>query len=201
MVAVESILPSGQDMQLCLAAGVLDGGFSQGDSVAVNGVCLTALEPDAQGRFTADVSVETLECTTLGDLAAGDIVNVEPALRAGDPLGGHLVTGHVDGIGRVTSLSSSGRSTGICIEVPTELAQYVATKGSVCVDGVSLTVNDVNAARFSVNIIPHTAEATTFGGLEVGARVNIEVDLVARYLDRLLMQRAQMQELKEPTND
>lgn len=155
-----------------------------GDSVAVGGVCLTVLEV-GPGGFAADVSVETLTHTTLGEAAAGDRVNLEPALRAGDALGGHLVSGHVDGIGQVVALQGDARSVRVTFEVPHALAKYVARKGSIAIDGVSLTVNEVDGDRFGVNLIPHTQQVTTLGELRPGRRVNVEVDQVARYVERL----------------
>jgi len=156
-----------------------------GDSICVQGCCLTAIA--LQGRsFAADLSRETLALTTLGELTPGAAVNLEPALRAGDPLGGHLVSGHVDGVAQVLEVSGDARSLRLTIEVPPPLARYLAPKGSVAVDGVSLTINAVQQASFGVNIIPHTRSSTTLGALRVGARVNLEVDQVARYLARLL---------------
>jgi riboflavin synthase len=156
-----------------------------GDSIAVSGVCLTVVEHDARG-FAADVSNETLSLTTLGDLAPGSHVNLEPALRAGDPLGGHLVSGHVDGVGRVVSLAQDARSWRIRFETPPDLARYVARKGSIAIDGVSLTVNEVEGREFGINIIPHTWQVTTIGGYAPGRRVNLEIDPIARYVERLL---------------
>ena len=151
----------------------------------MQGCCLTAVE--LQGRaFAADVSRETLSLTTLGDLTAGSPVNLEPSLRAGDPLGGHLVSGHVDGLGEVAAVSGDARSTRFEITVPAALARYIARKGSVAIDGVSLTVNAVQGATFGINLIPHTQAVTTLGSLRVGARVNVEVDQIARYVERLL---------------
>lgn len=155
-----------------------------GDSVAVGGVCLTVLEVGPRG-FAADVSVETLTHTTLGEAAVGDPVNLEPALRAGDALGGHLVSGHVDGIGRVVALEGDARSVRVTFEVPHALSKYVARKGSIAIDGVSLTINEVDGDRFGVNLIPHTQQVTTLGELRPGRRVNVEVDQVARYVERL----------------
>jgi riboflavin synthase len=160
-------------------------GFHIGDSICVQGCCLTATELP-QGAFAADVSRETLSLTTLGDLAVGSSVNLEPSLKAGDALGGHLVSGHVDGVAEVIAISSDARSTRLKIAVPADLARYIARKGSVAVDGVSLTVNEVDAATFGVNIIPHTQTATTLGKLIIGTRVNLEVDQVARYVERLV---------------
>ena len=159
--------------------------YSIGDSISVNGVCLTAVDLDDAG-FRTDVSVETLDVTTLSELQAGDPVNLEPALCVGEPLGGHLVSGHVDGIGTMISRADDARSIRMTFEAPKELARYIAKKGSVCVDGVSLTINEVSGNSFSLNIIPHTAEATTMGDFEPGRAVNIEVDLLARYIERML---------------
>jgi riboflavin synthase len=156
-----------------------------GGSVAVSGVCLTAVAVTPQ-RFTADVSAATLAVTTLGRLPTGARVNLEPPLRAGDPLDGHIVTGHVDGVGEVVAIEPAGQSVRLVIAVPTALARYVAAKGSVAVDGVSLTVNAVRGAEFEVNIIPHTQAVTVIGEYRSGTAVNIEVDMLARYLERLL---------------
>ena len=155
-----------------------------GASVAVNGVCLTAVArtPDS---FTVDVSRATLGVTTLGTLRVGSEVNLEPALRVGDPLDGHLVTGHVDGIGRVVSLAPDARSLCVVIELPKDLVRFVAHKGAVAVDGVSLTVNGVDSERFEVNVIPHTQANTVISGYVHGTPVNIEIDVIARYLERL----------------
>ena len=183
---VERCEARGGDVRLVIACNDLDSGrLGIGDSVAVQGCCLTVVE--LKGRtFAADVSRETLALTTLGELKVGSPVNLEPALRAGDPLGGHLVSGHIDGVAQVLGLSAEARSQRLLIGVPAALARYLAPKGSVAVDGVSLTVNEVTNASFGVNIIPHTQAVTTLGGLAVGTRVNLEVDQVARYLARLL---------------
>lgn len=156
-----------------------------GDSVAVNGVCLTATDcgPD---HFDADLSAETLNLTTSGQWTIGRAVNLERALTPAKPLGGHLVTGHVDGVGTLVSRHEDARSWRFRFEASAALARYIARKGSICIDGVSLTVNDVDGACFGVNIIPHTLSHTTLGALVAGDRVNLEVDLVARYLERLL---------------
>jgi riboflavin synthase len=159
--------------------------FQIGDSICVQGCCLTATELP-RGAFAADVSRETLSLTTLGDLAVGSPVNLEPSLKAGDALGGHLVSGHVDGVAEVVAISGDARSTRLKIAVPADLARYIARKGSVAVDGVSLTVNEVEGVTFGVNIIPHTQTVTTLGQLAIGTRVNLEVDQVARYVERLL---------------
>lgn len=162
--------------------------FHIGDSICVQGCCLTATELP-QGAFAADVSRETLSLTTLGDLAVGSPVNLEPSLKAGDALGGHLVSGHIDGVAEIVAISGDARSTRLKIAVPADLARYIARKGSVAVDGVSLTVNEVEGATFGVNIIPHTQTVTTLGKLVVGSRVNLEVDQVARYVERLVAMR------------
>jgi riboflavin synthase len=162
--------------------------FRIGDSICVQGCCLTATEL-LDDAFTADVSRETLSLTTLGDLAVGSPVNLEPSLKAGDALGGHLVSGHIDGVAEIVSISGDARSSRIKIAVPSDLARYIARKGSVAVDGISLTVNEVEAATFGVNIIPHTQTVTTLGKLVAGSRVNLEVDQVARYVERLLAPR------------
>jgi riboflavin synthase len=156
-----------------------------GGSIAVNGVCLTAVAvtPDS---FTADVSAATLAVTTLGRLAAGACVNLEPPLRAGDPLDGHIVTGHVDGVGEVVAVEPAGASKRVIIAVPAPLARFVAAKGSVAVDGVSLTINAVSGRDFEVNVIPHTQSVTVLGEYRSGSAVNIEVDMLARYLERLV---------------
>jgi riboflavin synthase len=176
----------GGDLRLIIACQRLDTArLVAGDSVSVQGCCLTALDIDGQ-TFAADLSRETLSLTTLGELQVGAAVNLEPALRAGDALGGHLVSGHVDGIAQVLSVSGDARSARLVISVPPPLARFLAPKGSVAVDGVSLTVNEVEGSTFGVNIIPHTQSVTTLGALAPGARVNLEVDQVARYLARLL---------------
>ncbi len=164
---------------------VLLDGMQQGDSIAVAGACLTASEVDATG-FVADVSGETLAHTTLGDYGGGDTVNLERALLPTTRLGGHLVSGHVDGIGEVQACWEEGRSWRYRFRVPASLQHYIAPKGSICVDGISLTVNEIDGDLFGVNIIPHTMAVTTLGRAAVGTRVNIEVDLIARYLERLL---------------
>ncbi len=157
-----------------------------GDSIAVSGVCLTVVEPGANG-FYADVSGETLDRTMLGSLAVHDAVNLEKALTLETRLGGHLVSGHVDGIGVVTDRREDNRSVRLTIKVPDELARYIAAKGSICVDGISLTVNAVAGSAFELNIVPHTLDATTMHAYRAGRKVNLEVDLVARYLERLLL--------------
>jgi len=155
-----------------------------GDSICVDGVCLTVAALEA-ASFIADVSGETLRVTTLGSKAVGARVNLEPALRAGDSLGGHWVSGHVDGIAEVVGTSNDARSLRVDFTAPKTLARYIARKGSVTLDGVSLTVNEVDGVEFAVNLIPHTLEVTTLGGLAAGVRVNLEIDTLARYVERL----------------
>lgn len=159
--------------------------YEQGESIAVNGVCLTAVALHADG-FDTDVSVETLDVTGLGGLAVGSEVNLEPAISLGERLGGHLVSGHVDCTGKVVSRTGDARSIRLAFEIPKAYARYVAKKGSVCVDGVSLTVNEVSGNTFELNIIPHTAQSTIIDDYAAGTVVNVEVDLLARYLERLL---------------
>ena len=161
-----------------------------GASVACSGACLTVVDKGT-GWFAADVSAETLSKTTLGAWQAGTAVNFERALRIGDELGGHMVSGHVDGVAPLVEAGTEGDSRRLTFEAPAELARFIAAKGSVTLDGVSLTVNEVEGRRFGVNIIPHTAAVTTLGALEPGDRVNLEIDLVARYLQRLLGERAE----------
>jgi riboflavin synthase len=174
------------DARLSIDGGPLDlSDLRVGDSVAVNGVCLTAVERQPSG-FAADVSAETLARTTLGRLAPGARLNLEKALLPTTRLGGHLVSGHVDGVGEVTGVEAVGDSRRVRFAVPPPLARYVAAKGSICVDGVSLTVNEVAGMEFTVNLIPHTLEATICSQYEGGSAVNLEVDLVARYLEALL---------------
>lgn len=175
----------GGDVRLHIDTTSLDlSDVAPGDSIAVSGVCLTALEP-AAARFIADVSNETLRLTTLGQAREGDVVNLEKALRLSDRLGGHLVTGHVDDVGRVASIVDDARSQRWRFSVPAALLRYIAVKGSICVDGVSLTVNAVDGDGFEVNLIPHTLEVTTFSKRAIGDVVNLEVDLMARYAERL----------------
>jgi riboflavin synthase len=184
--SIRSLEPRGGDLRLGIAVGSIDLGRQRiGDSIAVSGVCLTviALEPPV---FYADVSRETLGLTTLGETRAGRRVNLEPALRAGDPLGGHLVSGHVDGIATVLERSGDARSQRLRLRAPPELARYLARKGSVALDGVSLTVNAVAGTDFDINLVPHTLAVTTLDELTPGARVNIEIDTIARYAERLL---------------
>ncbi|MBV8496892.1 MAG: riboflavin synthase [Gammaproteobacteria bacterium] len=176
----------GGDLRLVIAPEQLDlAAVRRGDSLCVQGCCLTATEVKRRS-FAVDLSRETLATTTLGELAVGARVNLEPSLRAGDALGGHLVSGHIDGVGVVTAVRSDARSRRLTISAPAALARYLAPKGSIAVDGVSLTINTVAGRRFGVNIIPHTLAHTTFGVLAVGARVNVEVDQLARYVATLV---------------
>ncbi len=183
---VGQIARQGGDLRLTIQSPDLPWAeFDVGESISVNGVCLTAVA-FVSGGFLTDVSAETLAVTTLQQVSVGSRVNLEPALALGERLGGHLVSGHVDCIGTIKAREVDARSVRIDVEVPAEYGRYIAKKGSVCIDGVSLTVNTVAANTFSVNIIPHTAEVTTVKTYEVGGLVNIEVDLLARYLERLL---------------
>ena len=176
----------GGDVRLSVrSAGLPWSDYEPGESIAVNGVCLTAVALHEDG-FDTDVSVETLDVTALGGLTVGSSVNLEPAISLGERLGGHLVSGHVDCTGRVLSRAADARSMRLAIEIPKEYARYVAKKGSVCIDGVSLTVNEVSGNTFELNIIPHTAEVTIIDDYAAGTVVNVEVDLLARYLERLL---------------
>lgn len=181
------IEPKGGDCRLSIATGKLPmADVKLGDSIAVSGVCLTVVELGAQA-FTADVSRETLSRTTLGEARPGSHVNLELALLPTTRLGGHLVSGHVDGVGQVVEKRGDARSVRFTIEAPAPLAKYIAEKGSICVDGISLTVNEVQGARFGINIVPHTLKETTLGETEAGRRVNLEVDVLARYLERLVL--------------
>jgi riboflavin synthase len=183
---VQSREERGGDVRLTIAASRLDlARIAEGDSICVQGCCVTALGI-ASPCFQADLSRETLALTTLGELRVGSSVNLEPALRAGDALGGHLVSGHVDGVAQVVERACDARSLRLTIAAPAELSRYIARKGSVTIDGVSLTVNEVEGVRFGINLIPHTQQVTTLGGLQVGMRVNLEIDQVARYIERLM---------------
>jgi riboflavin synthase len=179
----------GGDARLSIDAGTLPFDAVQlGESIAVNGVCLTVVAFDARG-FEADASNETLALTTLGALPIGAALNLERAMRPDDRLGGHLVSGHVDGIGRVLRIEPDARAQRWTFAAPAPLLRYVARKGSICVDGVSLTVNAVDADGFEVALVPHTIAHTAFARMAVGDPVNLEVDLVARYVERLLASR------------
>lgn len=186
--SLRRIEPVGGDVRMTIVGGDYLAGSQLGDSIAVNGVCLTAVafEPDA---FVADLSSETLDATTARHWREGDAVNLERALTPAKPLGGHLVSGHVDGVGRLLTVVEDARSWRLRFEAPSALARYIARKGSITIDGISLTVNDVDGAQFGVNIIPQTWSHTTLGRRKVGDQVNLEVDLIARYLERLLTAR------------
>jgi riboflavin synthase len=184
---IAALEPKAGDARVRVATGRLDlADVRLGDSIAVNGVCLTAVELPGDG-FWADVSGETLACTTFAELGVGDAVNLEKALTPTTRLGGHLVSGHVDGIGTITSRREAGRSVQFRVRAPDALAKYIAAKGSLCVDGVSLTVNAVSGAELELNIVPHTLQETTLGAYAAGRRVNLEVDVIARYLERLVL--------------
>ncbi|TAK39683.1 MAG: riboflavin synthase [Lysobacteraceae bacterium] len=180
----------GGDARLRIAFGTLDAAdIALGESIAVNGCCLTVVSFDADA-FEADASNETLALTTLGRLPVGAALNLERSLRAADRMGGHLVSGHVDGIGRVLAIEPDARAQRWRFAAPPPLLRYIAKKGSICVDGASLTVNDVDAAGFEVALIPHTVAHTAFAATRAGDAVNLEVDLVARYVERLLSERS-----------
>jgi riboflavin synthase len=175
------------DVRLTVSTNGLNLSDAQlGDSIAVNGVCLTAVEL-SKGQFIADVSNETLSATTMKSIKAGLRVNLECALQAQTRLGGHMVSGHVDGVGEVLERKADARSVRFSFGMPKELARYVAQKGSICIDGISLTVNSVDDSSFSVNVVPHTLEMTTLGDRKVGDAVNLEVDVISRYLERLMI--------------
>ena len=184
---VAALESRGEDLRLRVRTGKLDlSDVRIGDSVATSGVCLTVVDLPGDG-YWADVSGETLAVTGIGTLKVGDRVNLEKALALSTPLGGHLVSGHVDGIGEVLSRRDDGRSVRFRMRAPAKLAHYIAAKGSVCVDGISLTVNAVAGAEFELNIVPHTLVETTMGEFQTGRTFNLEVDIIARYLERLLL--------------
>ncbi len=183
---IKKIEKQSGDAKLTISVGQLDmSDVALGDSIACNGVCLTAIKFD-NDSYTADVSGETLRLTTLGELAIGSPVNLEKALTPTTRLGGHLVSGHVDGIGEIISIKKDSRSIQYQIKAPQEIAHYIAKKGSICVDGVSLTVNEILDNIFALNLVPHTLSETTASDYQVRTKVNLEVDLLARYLERLL---------------
>lgn len=185
--SIRAMQATGGDLRLTIATGKLDmKDVLLGDSIAVNGVCLTAVVLD-EASFSADVSRETLLLTSLGQLSLGAQVNLEKALTLSTRLGGHLVSGHVDGLGEVVSRYEDARSVRFRLKAPDQLAKYIAVKGSICVDGTSLTVNKVDGAFFELNIVPHTLQETIMSEYRAGSKVNLEVDVVARYLERLLL--------------
>lgn len=184
---IQAMEPRGGDERIVIASGKLPmAEVNLGDSIAVNGVCLTVVEKTSNS-FTADVSNETLTRTTLKQLQAGSSTNLELALTPTTRLGGHIVSGHVDGEGEVLKRWSDGRSEKFLFQAPDNLAKYIAEKGSICVDGISLTVNKVDGAQFELNIVPHTLQETTMSEFQPGRKVNLEVDIIARYLERLIL--------------
>ena len=182
---ITAVRPAGNGVELCVQSDLPLAEVDLGASIAVDGACLTVETTDG-GTFTCTAGRETLALTTLGAVHPGRAVHLERALRLGDRLGGHLVQGHVDGVGTVVRASKQRESTVLWIELPRELTRYVAAKGSVCVDGVSLTVNEIDGPRFRVNIIPHTVSITRMGSLKPGDTVNLEVDILAKYVERML---------------
>ncbi len=184
---IAAIEPKGQDSRFYIKTGALElTDVAIGDSIATNGICLTAISLPGDG-FWADVSGETLSKTTFKHIKVGSKVNLEKALLPTTHLGGHMVSGHVDGLGKIIERSHAGRSIHFKIQAPAELAKYIAAKGSICVNGISLTVNDVKGAVFELNIVPHTLDETTLSYAQAGDEVNLEVDIIARYLERLLL--------------
>ncbi|GAB5498615.1 MAG: riboflavin synthase [Pseudohongiellaceae bacterium] len=183
---IASLTQQSAEWRLVIDTGQLDlGDVHIGDSIAVSGCCLTVVELGGRS-FSADVSNESMRCTNLGTLQTGDRVNLEKAMRADSRFGGHIVSGHVDGVGELVSSEPEGKSLKLTFAAPDELARYIAPKGSICIDGTSLTVNTVDANRFSINVIPHTQDETVIGAYGIGQRVNLEVDIIARYLERLM---------------
>ncbi len=190
LAAIRAVVPegTGRDRRFEIATAYDTAGIALGASIACSGPCLTVIEK-GPGWFAVEASAETLARTTLGDWGTGTKINLERSLAAGDELGGHIVTGHVDAVVRILTRREEGGSVRFEVELPERLAGYVAEKGSICLDGVSLTVNDVDAGRFGINIIGHTATHTTFGGVAAGSRLNMEVDLLARYVERQIAAR------------
>ena len=183
---IKEIRSSNKGVVFVLNSSSLDlSDVSIGDSIALNGVCLTVTQLD-DNSFSADVSKETLNCTTFSQLKKGQSVNLEKSLRLDQGIDGHLVSGHVDGVGKVTSITIEGESTGMKIKVDDNLIKYIAKKSSICINGVSLTVNDINGNVFGVNIVPHTFSVTTLGELKVNSQANIEIDIIARHIEQLL---------------
>jgi riboflavin synthase len=184
---IDTLQAHGGDVRIVIDSGKMSMDQANlGDSIAVNGVCLTVVEKTSKG-FTADVSNETLSRTTLKQLQTGSAVNLEMALTPQTRLGGHIVSGHVDGEGEVIKRWSDGRSEKFLFKAPDSLAKYIAEKGSICVDGISLTINKVEGAQFELNIVPHTLQETTMSEFQPGRKVNLEVDIIARYLERLIL--------------
>lgn len=184
---IRAININSEGARIEVATGDLDmGDVALGDSIATNGICLTVISYD-QGSYSADVSSETLSCTAFGDYRVGQKVNLEKAMLPTTRFGGHMVSGHVDVVSEIVAINENGNSTEYWIHLPNEIAAYVAEKGSITVDGISLTVNSLADDRFRLTIVPHTTEKTIIGGYKVGSKVNLEVDLIARYLERLLV--------------
>jgi riboflavin synthase len=184
---VVSVEAGGGGVAVVVEAPSTAADLSTGDSISINGVCLTA-EKVTDGRVSLHAVPETLARSTLGELVADDSVNVEPALRAGEPLGGHYVQGHVDAVGRIQSVEAEGDGLRVFVEAPPDVLRYLVEKGSVTVDGVSLTVAALSEDAFAVALVPHTLEATTLSTLQPGRKVNLEVDVLAKYVERLLQQ-------------
>ena len=194
---IGDIQPKGNDIRLLINTGKMDlTDVKIGDSITVNGVCLTAISLTGSG-FWADVSRESLKLTSLAQLSSGSEVNLEKALTLQTRLGGHLVSGHVDGLGEIVEQYDEGRSTRYWLKAPDDLAKYISAKGSICIDGTSLTVNEVDGAKFKINIVPHTVQETIIKHYHVGTRVNLEVDIIARYLDDYYKVKMQVQRLRE----
>jgi riboflavin synthase len=191
---VRSVRRRGEGSLISIEAPAIARELSSGESVSVNGACLTIAESPTEESFAAEAVPETLEKTTLGSLVVGDRVNLERSLRLGDRLSGHLVLGHVDGVGEVVDVKKSGLGKTLSVRIPEELAHYVALKGSIAVDGVSLTVSSVSERDVGISVIPHTLEATTIGNYTIGTKVNLEIDIIARYLESLLVKRAKTDE-------
>lgn len=186
---IDTLETVGGDLRAVIVSRDMDfGDVAIGDSICVSGVCLTAIALDRNG-FSVDISNETVSLTSFSSLAPGARVNLEKAMQPASRFGGHIVSGHVDGLAVLVERSADARSERLVFEAPQSLARYIAAKGSVCLEGISLTVNEVDGNRFGVNIIPHTAARTTIGSLQPGARVNLEVDIISRYLERLMAER------------
>jgi len=184
---IAAIEPKGVDSRFYIKTGLLDlSDVALGDSIATNGICLTAVALPGDG-FWADVSGETLKKTSFKQIKVGSRVNLEKALLPTTHLGGHIVSGHVDGLGKIIDRSNAGRSIHFKIQAPNELAKYIAAKGSICINGISLTINELKGAVFELNIVPHTLDETTLSSAQAGDEVNLEVDIIARYLERLLL--------------
>ncbi|GGD57154.1 riboflavin synthase [Lacimicrobium alkaliphilum] len=184
---IQAITPVGGDVRLTLSTGKLDmTDVALGDSIATNGVCLTVVE-FSQNQFVADLSTETLRRSGFAEAKVGQVVNLEKAMLASTRFGGHIVSGHVDGLGEVLSIGEKGRAWEIWVKAPDALAKYIAQKGSITVDGVSLTINQVDGAKFMLTLVPHTMQETNIGTYRQGSKVNLEVDVIARYLERLML--------------